>query len=309
MRKKSILSIIGMLLLGGFFVFSAITKMIPNVNYFDQTIQSQLGVSTQLSAFLARFIVGLELSLGVLLIAQQRGKRQWVLKSTLIMLVAFSLHLFFLYLKEGNDINCGCMGDLIEMSPLASIVKNIGLIMINFLLIISVKKRNTFSLNSYVQLTLLVLPIAVIFMVDPMGQSPEVKWEKILNQGTSWDKNPELVSGRSLAPFLSLTCGHCLDAAKELNAIKKDSPELPIFLVFQSMASVEETQDAFEYFEYESGILEMPVYFANREGFVDFLVGLGHSGVPVMVWLQDGRVFRHTSGAKINAKEMKSWLK
>lgn len=309
MRKKSILSIIGMLLLGGFFVFSAITKMIPNVNYFDQTIQSQLGVSTQLSAFLARFIVGLELSLGVLLIAQQRGKRQWVLKSTLIMLVAFSLHLFFLYLKEGNDINCGCMGDLIEMSPLASIVKNIGLIMINFLLIISVKKRNTFSLNSYVQLTLLVLPIAVIFMVDPMGQSPEVKWEKILNHGTSWDKNPELVSGRSLAPFLSLTCGHCLDAAKELNAIKKDSPELPIFLVFQSMASVEETQDAFEYFEYESGILEMPVYFANREGFVDFLVGLGHSGVPVMVWLQDGRVFRHTSGAKINAKEMKSWLK
>lgn len=309
MRKKSILSIIGMLLLGGFFVFSAITKMIPNVNYFDQTIQSQLGVSTQLSAFLARFIVGLELSLGVLLIAQQRGKRQWVLKSTLIMLVAFSLHLFFLYLKEGNDINCGCMGDLIEMSPLASIVKNIGLIMINFLLIISVKKRNTFSLNSYVQLTLLVLPIAVIFMVDPMGQSPEVKWEKILNQGTSWDKNPELVSGRSLAPFLSLTCGHCLDAAKELNAIKKDSPELPIFLVFQSMASAEETQDAFEYFEYESGILEMPVYFANREGFVDFLVGLGHSGVPVMVWLQDGRVFRHTSGAKINAKEMKSWLK
>jgi len=309
MRKKSILSIIVMFLLGGFFVFSAITKMIPNVNYFDQTIQSQLGVSTPLSAFLARFIVGLELSLGVLLIAQQRGKRQWVLKSTLIMLVAFSLHLFFLYLKEGNDINCGCMGDLIEMSPLASIVKNIGLIMINFLLIISVKKRNTFSLNSYVQLTLLVLPIAVIFMVDPMGQSPEVKWEKILNQGTSWDKNPELVSGRSLAPFLSLTCGHCLDAAKELNAIKKDSPELPIFLVFQSMASVEETQDAFEYFEYESGILEMPVYFANREGFVDFLVGLGHSGVPVMVWLQDGRVFRHTSGAKINAKEMKSWLK
>src|SRR5690554_4671184 len=309
MKQKSILSIIGMVLLGAFFVFSAITKMIPNVNYFDQTIQSQLGVSTPLSAFLARFIVGLELSLGVLLIAQQRGKRQWVLKSTLIMLVAFSLHLFFLYLKEGNDINCGCMGDLIEMSPLASIVKNIGLLMINFLLIISVKKRNTFSLNSYVQLTLLVLPIAVIFMVDPMGQSPEVKWEKILNHGTSWDKNPELVSGRSLAPFLSLTCGHCLDAAKELNAIKKDSPELPIFLVFQSMASVEETQDAFEYFEYESGILEMPVYFANREGFVDFLVGLGHSGVPVMVWLQDGRVFRHTSGAKINAKEMKSWLK
>lgn len=309
MKQKSILSIIGMVLLGAFFVFSAITKMIPNVNYFDQTIQSQLGVSTQLSAFLARFIVGLELSLGVLLIAQQRGGRQWILKSTLIMLVAFSLHLFFLYLKEGNDINCGCMGDLIEMSPLTSIVKNIGLIIINSLLIISLKKGNSFSLNSNVQLVLLVLPIAVIFMIDPMGRSSEVEWEKILNPGTSWDKNPELVSGRSLAPFLSLTCGHCLDAAKELNTIKKESPDLPIFLVFQSMSSVEETQDAFEYFEYESGLLEMPVYFASRSGFADFLVSLGHGGVPVMIWLQDGKVFRHTSGAKINAKELKGWLK
>ncbi len=309
MKQKSILSIIGMVLLGGFFIFSAITKMIPNVNYFDQTIQTQLGTSNHLSAFLARFIVGLELSLGILLIAQQRGKKQWILKGTFVMLIAFTLHLFLLYVKEGNDINCGCMGDFIEMSPLASIGKNIALIILNLLLLLGFKYANSYSLKSGTQLMLLVLPIAGIFMMDPMGRSPEVEWEKVLNVGTAWDKNPELIAGRSLAPFLSLTCGHCLDAAKELNQLKKESPDLPIFIVFQSMSSPEATQDALMNFESESGVLEMPIYFADRKGFVDFLVSLGHDGVPVMIWLQDGKVFRHTSGAKIDFKEINSWLK
>src|SRR5690606_1293707 len=160
---KGFLPAICMILLGGFFVFSAITKMIPNVNYFDFTIQSQLGIAATLSAILARIFVGVELGLGILLIIQQRGIKGWILKFSLALLVLFTLHILILFFRVGNDVNCGCMGDFIEVSPIASIINNLLLIGLSIYLLIQFKESRLFKLNPSVHYILLLNPILFIF--------------------------------------------------------------------------------------------------------------------------------------------------
>lgn len=306
MRQRSIISFLLMFILGGFFIFSAISKMIPNVNYFDMTIQNQLGLQAGLSAFLSRLIIGVELSLGVLLLFQQKGTKKWVLMATLSMLVVFSIYLVRLYFVEGNNVNCGCMGDLIEMSPLASLLKNIALIVINILLFFIPKKHS--FLKPGIQLGILILPIAAIFLIHPLKEKQEMIWEEVLIAGTMWEDNTSLTQGKAVVAFLSLTCGHCVDMATALNQLKKEEPDLPVTLVFQTMGNIEETQEAFKRFETATDLLLMPVHFADRKGFVDVLIKLGHDGVPVLIWLEDGKIMRSSYGATDQISEIQRWI-
>lgn len=306
MKKKNFISFLLMFLLGGFFIFSAVTKMIPNVNYFDITIQNQLGFSAELSGFLARMMIGIELSFGLLLLFQQRGNRQWVLWGTFTMLIGFSIYLLKLYLSEGNDVNCGCMGDLIAMSPLSSLMKNIGLIIINIILLRLTVKRSFLKIGF--QMGILILPIATIFLIHPLKAKEVMNWEEILVQGTMWESNASLTEGKSIVVFLSLTCGHCVDMAAALNEFKREHADAPINLIFQMMGDELSTQDAFKRFEQEAGVLQMPSHFANRKGFVDVLIKLGHDGVPILIWMEDGKVMRSATGSPDELQEIQKWL-
>lgn len=307
-KNKNLFPALCMLLLGGFFVFSAITKMIPNANYFDFTIQSQLGVPANLSAILARIFIALELGIGLLLILQQRGLKAWLLKSSLALLILFTLHLFILFLREGNDVNCGCMGDFIEVSPIASIIKNVILIGLNIYLLKQFKESKLFKLNHSIHYILLLLPILFIFLKDPISKDHEIIWEELLIPGTSWENDTNLREGKSMIAFLSLTCGHCMDAAKELNAMKAEYPDLPVIAIFQAHPEQEKLQEMYDNFELETGPLQMPSYFAEPKAFVEELVSLGHTGVPVIFWVQDGKVFRSVNNANLNTKEFRAWI-
>lgn len=41
----------------------------------------------------------------------------------------FTLYLVWLWIKMGNNVNCGCFGNNIWMSPFTSIIKNIVLLL------------------------------------------------------------------------------------------------------------------------------------------------------------------------------------
>lgn len=298
---------IGMIVLGVFFIFSAITKMIPNVNYFDFTIESQLGVGATLSAILARVIIGVELFLGLSLLLVYPGKKKWILSSSLLMLIVFSLHLIILFFKEGNDINCGCMGDFVEMSPLASLGKNVLLIALNLFLLMQRKEEKKFNIK--LLYAMLILPIVLMFAIFPMNKEHEVKWEELLMPGTAWESNENLTEGKAMVAFLSLTCGHCVEAAKKLNTFKQEYPEMPIYVVFQGLKDAEKMQEYYDHFVSESGVLEMPKYFADSYDFVDFLKSLGETGVPSIYWINDGKIFRKSNVQEASLKEFRQWIK
>ncbi|MFM2190459.1 MAG: hypothetical protein RL491_845, partial [Bacteroidota bacterium] len=75
--------------------------------------------------YFARLLIALELSLGVAII-QPHFLKRIVLPSTIILLVLFCIHLTIEMVKHGAmNGNCGCFGQLIPMTPLEAVIKNI----------------------------------------------------------------------------------------------------------------------------------------------------------------------------------------
>lgn len=107
--------------IGLFFIVSAILKLL-SLDHFELYIYSFNLFNFALSGLVARAIIAAELLVGILLIIKVHYKETWWL--TMLMLVGFSLLLVYVILFR-HDSNCHCMGDLVEIKPSWSLVKNI----------------------------------------------------------------------------------------------------------------------------------------------------------------------------------------
>ena len=115
MNKEIIIKLLR-IILAAVFIFSAISKLIaPGI--FEITILDQ-GIieSREFAAYIGRFLIGIELFLGIALL-QTNYLKQFVLPSTLLTLTGFTILLLFSHF-DGNANNCGCFGEVIKMSPI-----------------------------------------------------------------------------------------------------------------------------------------------------------------------------------------------
>lgn len=77
--------------------------------------------------WLTRILVAAELVIGIALL-QSKWFKNIVVPATLITLVLFTIHLFYEGFRQENGFiegNCGCFGDVLPMTNLESIIKNI----------------------------------------------------------------------------------------------------------------------------------------------------------------------------------------
>lgn len=123
--------------LGLFFIVSAILKLL-SLDNFELYIYSFNLMNLTLCGLVARAIIACELLVGILLIIKVKYKFAWWL--TLLMLIGFSLLLIYVILFR-NDSNCHCMGDLVEIKPSMSLIKNL----VGIALLMCVRKRKTTS--------------------------------------------------------------------------------------------------------------------------------------------------------------------
>lgn len=144
----------GRIFLSFMFLFSAISKLISlpffdgmvaelflGENYFDQP-KAMFWVQ-----LLVRVLVAAELVLGVALL-QNNGFKKWVLPATMLMLVLFTVHLFYEGFSKPNGFtegNCGCFGDVLPMTNLESILKNLAAIVVGIFVWMSYKEHNKFA--------------------------------------------------------------------------------------------------------------------------------------------------------------------
>lgn len=307
MNKKQIFLFILSALLGAVFIFSAYTKLEP-ISYFEFTIFSQLPVSQSLAAFMARFFIGLEAGIGLLLIANIFGSKKWVLYSSLLLLIAFTIHLVFLYFTVGNDVNCGCMGTLVKMSPLSSIVKNIVMMGVIVLLI---KYRNNDHKKGYdwLALGMIVLLIVAPYFVFPMKDSyKQMSLDRMYNEEQPESPKKELRDGKNIVCFMSLTCGHCFDAAAEISKISKENPDLPFYFVFpMTVEDPDEITEKLFGFLNETNTANIPFSFITKETFVDLVHEAGASGTPVILWMNGNVIERKSTAAELDVKEIEMW--
>ncbi len=112
------------LIVGVVFIASAVLKM-QSINSFELYIFSFEIFSLNLSALIARIVIGAELALGVGYILNIYHKELFY--TILSSLVGFTIFLVGV-VAIGREDSCHCFGDLVDISPLESILKNIALI-------------------------------------------------------------------------------------------------------------------------------------------------------------------------------------
>ena len=116
-------------LISALFFVSAVAKMYPSpeiglIKYFEikQLVQG-LGFNEILAQYFSRSIIAFEFFIAISLLLNNYLKRI-IYPISILLLVAFTTHLTYLVF-QGNDGNCGCFGELIPMTPLEAIIKNI----------------------------------------------------------------------------------------------------------------------------------------------------------------------------------------
>ena len=113
-------------LVGCVFIIAAVLKLI-SIDEFEIYIYSFDILSFLLTTFVSRIIIVGEFILGLFLILKINYKFIW--KTSLIILILFTLFLIYAAIFR-EDSNCHCFGDLVELNPLESIIKNLILILL-----------------------------------------------------------------------------------------------------------------------------------------------------------------------------------
>ena len=125
-------------LLGVTFLFSAYTKAVAP-GFFEITLIDQgLAVTRNFAAHMTRFIIGMEFSIGLLMLLPFYTKRLMVLSA--VLLSVFSVHLVYLVFIGDNE-NCGCFGEMISMTPAESLLKNLVLLLVTMFVYFKANER------------------------------------------------------------------------------------------------------------------------------------------------------------------------
>lgn len=305
MAYKKPLWIVLSALIGLFFLFSAWTKTYP-IQYFEFITGEQLGIPYSLASILARVVIGIEAAIGFLLLFQIYGKKKWVVKACIALLVIFSVHLVYLILAKGNDINCGCMGSVATMTPAASLIKNAVLLAIAILLL----KNETYMKKRPFYMLSWIVPFACVggtFIAFPAQSQIHLPVSQLYIAPNGQRPSIELGQGKHILCFMSLSCGHCMDAAKAIAEMKAENPLLPFYIVF-TQGKDSGRAERYETFMKETHAQNIPHHFMDHKEFTKMVRETGSNGVPVILWMKDSTIIRKVFLPELDKKEIEQWV-
>lgn len=154
------------------FIISAVAKIYPSPNFAISTFEVKqlypMGFSEGIASLFSRTLIGIEFALGLLLL-QPHWLKRFVTTATIVLLLVFIGHLTIQTLTNGNAGNCGCFGELLPMTPVQAIIKNIvavGLLVWLYKLLPAGSDRNNF----WILTTVTLACILGIFMMAPVKQ-------------------------------------------------------------------------------------------------------------------------------------------
>lgn len=291
--------------LGALFLYSAYTKLLP-IQTFEYTLVEFVHMPWWMAAVASRVLVGMEAALGVLLVFNIYGGGKWILKYSLGILAAFCIYLVYLWATAGNDVSCGCFGDVIWMSPSSSLIKNV--IMMAFLVILL--KFHT-GINKkwakYVSIAAFIIITIVPLFVYPLPSNQpsflnEGKYELDMSALYESEKTAppsvDLRKGKHIIAFMSLTCPHCKMAALKMELMQRNNPDISMFLVLNG-DSVN-----LEPFWEKTHAENIPNTMLLGRSFVS-LAGLS---LPAIYWINDGWVEANSTYLNMNQTEIERWL-
>ena len=202
------------------FIVSALAKLSKGhlldspyfaISTFEVKQLYPMGFSEGFAPYFSRTLIGIELALGLLLL-QKNYLRKFIIPVTTLLLLVFIGHLSYVtFSSGGNSGNCGCFGELLPMTPIQAIIKNIvavGLLAYLFVLLPKEAKNGNF----WVTTTVLFATILAVFMIAPI-QPPASNFSVSTQEETSNDTIKETTLDTTVALVSK-------DTIKKVNAIK-----------------------------------------------------------------------------------------
>ena len=112
-------------LIGILFLVSGFSKLFP-IEPFELIIVNQKIIGWELVPYFSRLLIGFELFLGFSLLQNSYVKKIF-LPASFILLGIFNIQLIYSMLANTAGDNCGCFGEVISMTPIEALLKNIVL--------------------------------------------------------------------------------------------------------------------------------------------------------------------------------------
>lgn len=237
------------ILLGVFFITAAILKLV-SIDNFELYIYSFGFFGYTFCSFVARIVIAAELLSGMLLIAKILYKPVWWL--TMAMLAGFTLLLAYTAIFR-NDANCHCLGDLIQLAPVPSIIKNF--VTMGLMLLIRKERDYRFKGKTAVGLSALAVAAGVPFIAftpdivynrifGPQTTVDEMKFDEFLQDSTIAPYH--LDEGRYILGFLAAGCEYCKTSGLKLNMMMEANAldtNRVVFVIWGNDKAVQDFKD------------------------------------------------------------------
>jgi hypothetical protein len=287
-------------LVSALFLLSAFAKLYPTPMYgitkvFEEGQLIPMGFSEGLAPYLSRFIIAIEFFIAFAIL-QRNYLKKLVIPTSILMLIIFSLHLAY-SIFLGDSENCGCFGELIPMSPLQALIKNIiTLGVLGFLYKNTPDdKENSCSKLSIQFLSVLLLMFAFL-PVQTVGKNKRVSEfsEYVVS-------DIDINDGKKILCFFDAGCEHCMDAAKSLNQLSDSIAYFPEMHIIFSDSEADRIPEFFKYVGREYSHQVLP--FNNDDAAINsYLEILGYDyGNPAVIYLDNGNQIRFYEGTGVNA--------
>jgi len=315
------------ILLSALFVFSAVTKMFPIFPFEKQLVDFGFA-DWCVVPYLARLIIGVEFGLGIALIQNHYLKRV-VVPSTALLLVVFCIHLSY-QIFSGQDGNCGCFGQFIEMTPTEALIKNVVTLgLLGWLYMITKEKSD----NQRFSIVLLIGSLSILLMfvcfpfspcgkcppceqfpcppsdtvfvsvngidtLNPVNAGPAPVKSKFSNFNVFDGRRVSIDKGKKIVCFFIPGCDHCREAAKSIAELSKD-PNFPkVYIYFGD----EEVERIDEFFQFAGKRFPYHVI-----GMVDFDILKGsQEDTPGILYLWNGNIQKSYFGKDFNKDDLKN---
>ena len=268
-----ILSKVLQIILGTTFIFLAYTKAV-GPGFFEITLMDQgLASSRFFAGHMARFFIGLEFALGFLILLPFYVKK--LMRFTFLLLGGFTAHLIWLW-SLGDTENCGCFGEMISMTPEQSIIKNLVMLSVAFVIY---KTAQTKSISKKLPIGITGVTILSMWLLLPMPNYEDFPFESFTHFEPKG--RVDLTSGENLIAVFNLDCDHCQETASVLGELKKKHekfPELYVLFYQEGSTTVEDFENLTQsYFPYT--LIDVNIFFD--------LIG---DSPPRIYYLKDGSV-------------------
>ena len=285
MRINDKLQYVFRALLGILFLLSATAKL-AGIDAFELYIFGFGWFSLGTSYLLARLVIATEYTLGLLLLANFWPRLAFW--GSLALLTAFTVFLIVLA-AGGNRDNCNCFGEWIDLNPVQSIWKNLGMIAL-LLLSAGIPHFRLKRQGLWFALAALV-PLATVLIVSPPDNwrydsytRKDMVNEPVLREAVENNTLPHTVlEGNHVVCFYSLKCNFCKLSARKLMMLQQrgEWSDAPVIAVF---GRGEDTDPA--PFLEETGLQPDEIHFIEPSVFLRITNG----SMPLILVMQDSSV-------------------